>query len=124
MSLLFIALGGALGAVSRFLLSNLMNKQVTSDFPVGTLSVNVIGSFLIGIAYVYLVQFNMGHTHHKHLFMVGFLGAFTTFSTFSLDSYQLIENGKNLWAICYIGISLLACLLASFSGIALARQFH
>lgn len=124
MSLLWIALGGGLGSVARFLLSSLMNKQLGVDFPFGTLGVNVLGSFCIGIAYVYLVQLNMGNPHYKHLFMVGFLGAFTTFSTFSLDSIQLIESGKSLWAICYIGLSVMGCLLASLLGIWLARQFQ
>ncbi len=124
MNLIWIALGGSLGAVSRFLIANFVHKQLPHAMPLGTLGVNVLGSFLIGIAYVYLVQLNLGQVQHRQLLMVGFLGAFTTFSTFSLESIQLFESGKSLWAVCYIMLSISACLLASFSGILLARQLH
>lgn len=80
--LLFIALGGASGAVSRYLLSTWAHSLWEGTYPVGTLLVNALGSFGIGIVYVLLVEKELIHQDWRGVLMVGFLGAFTTFSTF------------------------------------------
>lgn len=118
----WIALGGALGAVARFSMATTVFRWADKPFPYGTLSVNLLGSFVIGIAYVYLVENHFGGDHHKQLAMVGFLGAFTTFSTFSLESISLLQQSRYEAFIAYIGISLLGCLAATAAGIWLSKS--
>lgn len=121
MTLIWIAMGGALGAVSRYLVGLAVMQWMAKPFPYGTLSVNLIGSLAIGIAYVLLVQNQWGSGHYKALAMVGFLGAFTTFSTFSLDSIGLIQQERWLAFLSYVGVSLLGCLSATAVGIWLGQ---
>jgi CrcB protein len=120
-----VGLGGALGAMSRFGLSSVMIKWLGKVHPYGTLSVNLIGSFAIGIAYIWLVENNTTGVNgeaHKHLIMVGFLGAFTTFSTFSLESLTLLQQGRTMAFITYIALSIFGCLLATALGMILTKQ--
>jgi len=123
MNVFWIAAGGALGAVSRYYVATSVFKWAGKPFPYGTLSVNLLGSFVIGMAYVWLVQNEWGSEHHKHLAMVGFLGAFTTFSTFSLESVGLLEQQRWVAAFAYISSSLVGCMSATVAGMWLARQF-
>ena len=126
MQLLYIAIGGALGSVSRFLISSAMMQRMSSgaSFPLGTLTVNGLGSFLIGF-FIVLIQHNFaGHPAQDHLrsfVIIGVLGGFTTFSAFSLETLQLIESG--LWnkALLNIILSLLVCIIAAAAGMAAAR---
>lgn len=122
-SLLFIAMGGALGAVARHLLTNFINTRVELSFPLGTLSVNVIGSFLIGIIYVLIMERYYLHPEWKSVLTVGFLGAFTTFSTFSLESITLLNSGHWFTAVCYIIASVSLCLLVTGAAIIITRLF-
>lgn len=122
MNILWIAAGGALGAVSRYWMATSVFKWTGKSFPYGTLSVNLLGSLVIGMAYVWLVQQEWGTEHHKQLAMVGFLGAFTTFSTFSLESVGLLEQQRWSAAFVYIFSSLIGCMLATVIGMWLARQ--
>lgn len=113
-----IAIAGAFGAVCRFALVNAIGGR---SFPWGTLSVNVIGSCLMGIAYTYIVERNMLPPEMKPLFMTGFLGAFTTFSAFSLESWELLDRGEPLLALGYIVASVIFCIVALFVGVFIAR---
>ena len=122
MTYLWIALGGALGAISRFGISNLMTKIMNSAFPYGTLSANLLGSLAIGIAYVLLVENNQGEGAIRLFLITGFLGAFTTFSTFSLESVSMLEQGRYAAFIAYILTSLTICLMATALGVVLTRQ--
>jgi fluoride exporter len=121
MSLLWIATGGAIGALCRYWVASSVFQWMGKPFPYGTLSVNLIGSFLIGIAYVLLIQQQWGAEHHKQLAMVGFLGAFTTFSTFSLESVTLLQQERWSAFLAYTGVSLFGCLLATAAGIYLSN---
>ncbi|WP_028292796.1 fluoride efflux transporter CrcB [Oceanobacter kriegii] len=121
MALLWIALGGALGAVARYLTASSLFKAMGQAFPYGTLGVNLIGSFVIGIAYVILVQQQWGSEHYKQLAMVGFLGAFTTFSTFSLESVALMQQERWMALGSYVLASVAGCFAATGLGIALAN---
>ncbi len=114
-SLGLVMLGSALGGVCRYLLADFINHFVRG-FPLATLTVNVIGSFVIGLLWVWVM-----HASHRvlleSLLMVGLLGGFTTFSSFSLDSFALIEEGRILAAVVYVLISIVISLQATFWGV-------
>lgn len=118
--LLFIALGGATGAVSRYLLSSWAHALWEGKWPVGTLLVNMLGSFCIGVVFV-LIERQVLHPDWRSVLMVGFLGAFTTFSTFSLESIALIENGHTAHALGYMAFSVVSCVLMAGLSIQLTR---
>ena len=118
--LLFIALGGASGAVSRYLLSNWAHALWEGKWPVGTLLVNMLGSFAIGVVFV-LIERQFLHPDWRSVLMVGFLGAFTTFSTFSLESIALLESGHTAHALGYMAVSVIACVLMAGLSIYMTR---
>lgn len=119
MSYLYVAIGGSLGAILRFLSMNLIGL---THFPYGTFIVNVTGSFLIGAFLSY--ESNIASLPHelKLLFVVGFLGAFTTFSTFSMDSIHLIQKSEYLKSFLYITGSLALSFTAFIIGVQLFKQ--
>ena len=116
-----IAIGGALGAVSRYLVIGLVTDFLGKSFPYGTLVVNVIGSFFIGIVYVIVVQKMHISPELKSIMVVGFLGAFTTFSTFSLEAFNFINEGLVLNAITYILSSVILCIISVWAGVSAAK---
>jgi len=118
-----IALGGALGAVCRYWVSSSLLPITSFKFPYATLSVNVLGSLFMGMLYVLIVEKGGLPDHARNLLMVGFLGAFTTFSTFSLDAISLWQNGGQFMALTYVLSSLFLCLLAAIAAIWLTRLF-
>jgi len=92
LQIILIGFGGAIGALSRYTLSNLISKSFQTNFPLGTLGVNLLGCFIIGIVW----QFSEYYSIEKNLrlfFFLGLLGAFTTFSTFGLESLHLFKDG-------------------------------
>ena len=119
--LVFIALGGACGALARYWLYVLVHGTAPVKFPWATLAVNCLGSFAIGIAYVLIVERGAVHPDWRSVAMIGFLGAFTTFSTFSLEALALVEAGQMATAAAYVALSVTACLLAVWSGMTLVR---
>ncbi len=121
-NLLLIAGGGALGAVSRYLFSNGVHSLLGRGFPYGTLSVNVLGSLLMGFLYILLLERMDPGAHWRPLILIGFLGAFTTFSTFSIETLNLVENGDLYRAMLNILLSVTTCLLACWAGVLLGRQ--
>lgn len=122
LQILAIAAGGALGALGRFWVSNGVYRLLGREFPWGTLAVNTLGSFLMGLLLVLFLDRLAAAPHLRSAVLVGFLGAFTTFSTFSAETLLLIEQGTlgkaflNMWA------SLLVCLLACWLGVLLGRS--
>jgi CrcB protein len=119
--LLFIALGGATGAVSRYALATWVHGLWEGKMPVGTLMVNMLGSFAIGIIYVLVVERQIIHADWRGVLMVGFLGAFTTFSTFSLETIGLMEAGHIIHAVVYMLGSAILCVVMAGAAIQLTR---
>lgn len=117
MQWLAVAMGGALGAMGRYAVVAYTFPVLSNRFPLGTLAVNVLGSFLIGVCYVLIVDKGLLGPEWRLVLMTGFLGAFTTFSAFSLEAVQLWQHGHGLMALSYVVLSLLCCILAA--GVAL-----
>lgn len=113
-----IAVAGALGAMARYALVNLVGGR---NFPWGTMTVNILGSLLMGVAYIIIVEKSLISPDMKPLFMTGFLGAFTTFSAFSLETWELIDRGEVLQALTYAAGSVIFCLIAVMVGVFLTR---
>lgn len=111
MQWLFIGGGGALGAMLRFYITAQLSPVAGNRFPLGTLVVNLIGCALIALFYVAIVEKALLPPYWRHLLIGGFLGALTTFSTFSLDALLLWQNGLHLVAAVYVLANVLGCLL-------------
>jgi CrcB protein len=116
-----IAAGGAVGALLRFSVSTGIYNLLGRGFPYGTLTVNVLGSGLMGFLYVFMLE-RVTNVELRAALLIGLLGAFTTFSTFSLETLNLIENGEVSKALLNIFISISLCLFATWLGMLLARQ--
>lgn len=123
MQWLAIALGGAVGAILRHLITVWSYPVFNGRFPLGTLIVNVVGSCLIGIAYVLIAQRAMLGEEWRLMLMTGLCGALTTFSTFSLDTLILWHNGQPLTALAYVALSLVLCLSATAITVTLLMKY-
>lgn len=120
--ILAVALGGSFGAVFRFLVSTGIYQWLGRGFPSGTLVVNIIGSFLMGLLTEALIVQRISFAHdYRFAILVGFIGAFTTFSTFSLETYYLIEQGSFTKALGNILVSVTACIFAVWLGLLSSR---
>lgn len=121
MQTLAIAGGGAVGALLRFWMSTGIYGLLGRGFPYGTLAVNVVGSLLMGFLYVMLIdKLPLGPTWRAAL-LVGLLGAFTTFSTFSIETLNLMEEGEMIKALLNILLSVVLCLGAAWLGVLAGR---
>ncbi len=118
--LLVIACGGALGAVCRFLLSGAVYSLAGRQFPWGTLTVNVLGSFVMGLAVVWFLG-RSDASLARDAITIGFLGSLTTFSTFSIETLQLLQDGSFVHAMMNIALSVVVCISACLVGILCAR---
>ncbi len=115
-NLFLVATGGALGASLRYLTSIFFKYFFYYSF-VGTLVVNVLGSFLIGL-FIYLLQMKiLSQDVIRYFFIVGVLGSYTTFSAFSFETIDLLTNNKLLLSFIYIILSLVFCLIAAYVGL-------
>ena len=119
---MLIAGGGAIGAVSRYGASLGIYSIFGRGFPYGTLFVNVAGSFLMGMLSIMLLErFNLG-PEWRAAILVGFLGSFTTFSTFSIETLNLLEQGDINRALLNMSTSLVLCIAAVWFGVNIGRQ--
>lgn len=121
-NLLLVAFGGAIGASLRYLSSIAALRFFGPAFPYGTMFVNIVGSFAMGVLVAWLAK--KGGSEGLKLFLAtGLLGGFTTFSAFSLDFANLWQRGDSLQAFTYVAASVLISILAIFAGLSLAKNF-
>lgn len=122
MQALAIAAGGAAGALLRFWMSNGIYALLGRGFPYGTLAVNVLGSLLMGYLYVLLIDKLALGPQWRAVLLIGLLGAFTTFSTFSIETLNLVEGGEVVKALLNVLLSVVLCLLAAWVGVLAGRS--
>lgn len=121
--LVAIAVGGALGSLARHALTLWADQIFGADFPYGIFIANIAGSVAIGICFVLLFERALLPEIWRSMLMVGFLGAFTTFSTFSLQAIGLLQEGRLMAAALYVLGSVVLSILGAWLGIVSARQF-
>ncbi len=117
-----IMLGGGVGALMRYLVSGMVNNKIDSNFPFGTLTVNVIGSFLMGFLAMWLVEKLGLNSLLRLAIFVGFLGAFTTFSTFSMETLNLFKEDLPIRALLNMLLNVSFTVLAVWLGAFLGKQ--
>lgn len=120
-SILLVGIGGFVGSVARYLVAILFAGQVASVFPIATLTVNVVGCFVIGILFGLFDRGSILSPEWRMLLTTGFCGGFTTFSTFSYESLRLMQDGEYFYLAGYVLISVVVGLAATYAGIALIR---
>jgi len=122
LQIMMVGIGGALGSMLRFLMSSVMVAWLGRDFPFGTLTINVLGSFLMGLLAVVLVErFNLDVVWRSAI-LVGFLGGFTTFSSFSLETLHLFLADETFKALLYMGLSVVLCVGAAALGLKVGQH--
>jgi CrcB protein len=119
-TILCVGAGGFLGAIARYLLSMLVDARLETPFPVATLVINVTGSFVLGVLSGAL-EFATVPPEVRLTIGVGFLGAYTTFSTFTYETLRLVEAGDGALAVAYVAASVAAGFAAALLGLALGR---
>ena len=119
--LLAVAAGGAAGAVMRWLMASGIQRVAGGAFPWGTFAVNALGSFLLGFLFVWLIERSTASDLVRLALTVGFLGAFTTFSTYSLESVRLLQEGAFSLAFGNVAGQVVVCLFLTWLGVQLAR---
>lgn len=119
---LVIASGGAIGALLRYITSQFIYNRLGQEFPYGTLGVNIIGSLLMGFFYILFIERLALSSEWRSFLLIGLLGAFTTFSTFSIETLNLMFSGELIKAVLNIVISVLLCIIAAWVGVVIGRQ--
>lgn len=124
-NLIYVFVGGGTGAVCRYLVTSYIGSVQGIAFPFGTLTVNVVGSFLIGLIMTFAIE-NVGVLSDaaRFLLVVGFLGGFTTFSSFSMETLTLLKAGSSTTAIFNVLVNVIVGLLAAMSGAMLAQNIR
>jgi CrcB protein len=120
-NLVLIGLGGFAGAVTRYLVDGWISEATRGGFPWGTLAINVSGSFLLGLLAALTIDRSLLSPEIRGPVMIGFIGAYTTFSTWMLESWRLVESGSWAPALANLGGSAALGLVAVFAGVAVGR---
>jgi fluoride exporter len=121
-SIFFVAVGGMLGSVCRFLMVTFVVHMLPSAFPVGTFAVNVVGSFVMGAAVGMAERYVWMHHDWRMFLTAGFCGGFTTFSAFAFENVELLMDKSYLTFAAYSTASFVMCLLAAYAGLWLTRN--
>lgn len=121
MALILIGLGGFAGAISRYLVDGVVSDRTGGAFPWGTLAVNATGSFVLGLLFAMTAERAILPAEIRGPVMIGFIGAYTTFSTYMLESWTLIESGSWGPAFANLGGSVVVGLLAVTAGLVVGR---
>lgn len=116
-----VAFGGAFGAIARYLL-NLLLAKTFAPFPFATFLINITGSFLIGFLAITFTEKYSAHENWRLFLMVGFLGAYTTFSTFELETFELVRENQLITAFLYVSASFAVGLIGVLSGVWLGKK--
>lgn len=119
--LLMVGCGGFIGSVARYWVQQMSVKYLSPDFPYGTLGVNLLGSFLIGLFFGLAEKGGWMNSEWRIFLVTGFCGGFTTFSSFSLESINLLQKGNFGGFGLYVILSVALCLLAGYAGILISR---
>ncbi len=119
--ILYIAIFGALGCLSRYFISGWVYTLLGIGFPYGTFVVNIIGAFIIGLIMEYSLYSEIISPNIRVALTIGFLGGLTTFSTFSYETFRLLEDGEFIIALLNILASVMVCILFTWGGIIAAR---
>lgn len=122
-SLFFVGLGSCAGGMARYLLSRVVQQMSLSSFPFGTMAVNVLGCFAIGVFYSLFEQQNLMNTYLKLFLTVGFCGGFTTFSTFMNENTLMIKEGDFFSSLIYTGSSIFLGFIMLYLGYWLVKEF-
>ena len=118
---LMVGLGGFAGAIARFWLGGYISNRLGSRFPYGTLVINITGSFLIGLIVTLLAERMHWSANWRYLIPIGFIGAYTTFSTFELETFQSIRDGELLFAFLNVFLSVVVGFIAVWLGVIAGR---
>ena len=124
LKVIIVGFGGFFGSIFRYLIYLLSNNLIGYSFPLGTILVNIIGCFLIGLTYQIFSDMISLSDNLKLFMTIGFLGGFTTFSAFSLDVFLLYQSNSKLVAIIYIFITLVLSLLAMLGGMWIFKAYN
>lgn len=120
----YITIGGGIGSFLRYLLSSFIARKMGVNFPYGTLAVNILGSFIMGVIIEYFSR-TLPHSNDLRAFLtVGILGGFTTFSAFSLDTITLFERGNHAIALIYLLSSVVLSIIAIYIGMYLVMAYQ
>jgi CrcB protein len=120
-TIIYVAIGGAIGSVLRYLITLVINKQFLHPIPIATLFINIVGCFLIGLLVGILDKNNEIDNSLKYLLITGFCGGFTTFSAFGLENYSLFQSQNPFYALLYIGLSVVLGLAAVWFGLFITK---
>lgn len=118
---LVVGLGGFLGAIARFWLGGIISNRMGSRFPYGTFVINISGSFLIGLIFTVLAEKTHWSPNWRYLIPIGFIGAYTTFSTFEYETFRNFQDGEILVALLNVGLSVVTGFLSVWCGVIAGR---
>jgi fluoride exporter len=116
-----VGLGGFLGAIARFWVGGYISDRMGARFPYGTFVINISGSFLIGLVVTILAEKTHWNAGWRYLIPIGFIGAYTTFSTFELETFQSLRDGEILFAFLNVALSVVLGFIAVWLGVVTAR---